>query len=143
MKPEADPISRDEWLIRLVWEDRFTDRSPIVSPNAFEPRGGHHPDTDGISLFRSDCLTSYADCLVVVGEEKRLRYGIVQVPVSLLILLALSVKAAPIASVPGHVVIPELNISDYLADKAKLTPIKKRLAEVASDNILRRPLRNA
>jgi hypothetical protein len=140
MKAETDPITPDEWLIRLVWEDRFTNRVPVISPNSFEPRAGKHPDTGGISLFRKDCLNDPADALLAIpAEEKRPRYGIVQIPVSLLAELSLSVRPDPIGAVPGHVVVPELNIVDYTADKARFTPIKLRLAEVASENILRRP----
>jgi hypothetical protein len=50
MKAETDPITEDEWLIRLVWEDRVTTRVPITSPNAFEPR---KIETDGISFYRA------------------------------------------------------------------------------------------
>ena len=46
---------------------------------------------------------------------------------------------AAIAAVPGHVVVPEINITSYLADKPRFTPIKLRLAEAASGNIVRRP----
>jgi hypothetical protein len=138
MKAETDPITEDEWLIRLVWEDRFTNRVPIISPNAFEPRGGRNPDTDGISFYRKDCLNDPAAALLAVAEEKRPRYGMVLVPVRLLTSRGFSVRPAP-DIVPGHVVVPELNITDYGADKARFTPIKLRLAEVASENIVRRP----
>ena len=53
MRPESDPSADDEWLIRLVWKDRVTNRVPVISPNAFEPR---KDETDGISFYRRDCL---------------------------------------------------------------------------------------
>jgi hypothetical protein len=136
MKAETDPITEDEWLIRLVWEDRVTSRVPIISPNAFEPR---KTETDGISFYRRACLNDPADALLPFAADKRARYAIVQIPVSLLTTLGLSVRPAPIPDVPGHVVVPEINITDYLADKAPFTPIKLRLAEAASENIIRRP----
>jgi hypothetical protein len=138
MKAETDPITEDEWLIRLIWGDRITNRVPVISPNSFEPRDGRNPDTDGISFYRRDCLSDPNDALCAVPEEKRPRYGMVLVPVSLLISIGLSVRSAP-ATVRGHVVVPELNIADYKSDKARFTPIKLRLAEVASENIIRRP----
>lgn len=138
MKAEADPITEDEWLIRLVWEDRFTNRVPVISPNSFEPREGRNPDTDGLSFYRKDCLNDPTDALLAVPEEKRPRYGMVILPVRLLTSLGLSVRPAP-AVVPGHVVVSELNITDYKSDKARFTPLKLRLAEVASENIIRRP----
>lgn len=140
MKPETDPIAEDEWLIRLVWHDRFTDRTPIISPNSFEPRTkGHHPDVDGISLFRRDCLNDPTDALLAIPEDKRSQYGIVQIPVILLADLKLSVKPSPIETVRGHVVVPEMSASAYSANKTQLKPVMLRLAEVASENIMRRP----
>jgi hypothetical protein len=136
MKPETDPITPDELLIRLVWEDRVTDKVPVISPNAFEPRKN---ETDGISFFRRDCLNDPTDALAVIAEDKRARYAIVLVPVSVLTSLDLSVKPSQIATIPGHVVVPEININDYSGDKKRFTPIKLRLAEEASNNIVRRP----
>jgi hypothetical protein len=140
MKAETDLITQDEWLIRLVWEDRVTTRVPIISPNSFEPRKN---ETDGISFYRRACLNDPADALTPFAEDKRPRYAIVQIPVSILATLGLSVHSAPIAAIPGHVVVPEINITAYMADKARFTPIKLRLAEVASENIIRRPLGTA
>lgn len=136
MKSETDPITDDEFLIRLVWGDRVTDRVPTISPNAFEPRKS---ELDGISFFRQSCLGDPIDALIPIAEEKRSRYAIVQIPVSLLTLLGLTVRPAPISAVTGHVVVPEINNDAYQADKDRFTPIKLRLAEAASANILRRP----
>lgn len=54
MKSEDDPITDDEWLLRRVRVEKFrTNKLPVVSPNAFEPRiRGRDPDGDGISLHR-------------------------------------------------------------------------------------------
>jgi hypothetical protein len=136
MKAESDSIADDERLIRLVWEDRVTNRAPIISPNAFEPR---KTETDGISFYRRECLSNPADALIPFAKDKRPRYAIVQIPVRLLTSLGLTVRLAPIPIVPGHVVVPEINIADYLADKARFAPIKLRLAETASQNIVQRP----
>lgn len=102
----------------------------------FEPRKN---ETGGISFFRRDCLNDPTDALAAIVEEKRSRYAIVLVPVSLLASLGLSVRPDRIEGVSGHVVVPEINITDYSADKARFTPIKLRLAEVASENIVHRP----
>jgi hypothetical protein len=140
MKPETDPIAADEWLLRLVIRDRFTARVPTISQNTFEPRvKGREPDTNGLSFFRRDCLNDPADALLAMPEEKRPHYGIVQVPVSMLAGLGLSVTNDPIPEVPGHVVIPELNSTDYATAPARFSTAKVRLAEVASENILLRP----
>lgn len=136
MKAETDPITSDEWLIRLVWETKLKKQGSRVAAEAFEPLPN---DTDGLSLFRRDCLRDPSDALSVVADEKRPRYGIVQIPVSLLTSLGLSVLPKPIPTVAGHVVVPELNVTAHMASKASFTPIKLKLADVASENILRRP----
>lgn len=140
MKSETDPITPDEWLIRLVFRDRFTARTPTVAASSFEPRvKGHEPDVNGLSLFRKDCLNDPADALEAMPEEKRHLYGIVQVPVAVLTELGLSVTPDRIDELPGHVVIPELNSADYAAEPSRFKVAKSRLAEVASEHILRRP----
>lgn len=135
MKPETDPIADDEWLLRRVRVERFrTDKIPIISPNAFEPRvKGRDIDSDGISLYREACVSVPTDVLATVAEDRRREYGIVRVPVSVLKALNLSVRSLPDARVLGHVVIPELNATAYDADKARFTPIKERLAIAASE----------
>lgn len=136
MKAETDPITSDEWLIRLVWETKLKKQGSRVAAEAFEPRPN---DTDGLSLFRRDCLNDLSDALSAVAVEKRPRYGIVQISYSLLTSLGLSVQLKPISTVPGHVVVPELNVTAHLASKVSFAPIKLKLADVASENILRRP----
>jgi hypothetical protein len=146
MKPETDPIADDEWLLRRVRVERFrTDKTPIISPNAFEPRlpgpKVRDPDTEGISLYRQACLASPEDVLGTVAEDKRHGYGIVRIPVSLLRTLNLTIVIRQDSRILGHVVIPELNATAYAADKAPFTPTLLRLAEAASEdaNIVRRP----
>ena len=141
MKAETDPVTPGEWLLRLVWEDRFTAKVPIISPRTFEPRTGKHPDADGLSLFREACVANPAEVLAVIAEDKRARYGIVRVPVAALGGLGLTVSASPIDTVAGHVVIPEVNSTTF-QDKAN-TPFFVRtqlaLATIASENIVRTP----
>ena len=140
MKPETEPVTPDEVLIRLVFHHRFTDRVPTISPNAFEPRvKGHHPDTDGISMFRLACVSVAEDVLAVIAEDKRPVTGIVFVPYARLVELGLSALPKRIDAVPGHVVVPELNSTDYGNDPSRFTVIKLALAETASQNIHRRP----
>jgi hypothetical protein len=136
MKAEADPITEDEWLIRLVWETKVKRQEPLIAATAFEPLPY---DTDGLSLFRLACLNDPSDALLAVAEDKRPRYAVVQIPVSLLATLGLTVRPAPIPEVRGHVVVPEINVTAYKADKARFTPIKQRLAEVAGGNVIRKP----
>jgi hypothetical protein len=143
MKPEGEPITDDEWLLRRVRIEKFrTDKVPILSPNAFEPRiKGRDPDTDGISLYRAACLSDPSEVLATVAPERRHEYGIVQVQVSFLKSLGLSVQSTPDDQIKGHVTIPELNAISYETAKARFTPIKEKLAAEASkdENVVRQP----
>lgn len=147
MKAETDPISEDEWLLRRVRVEKFrTDKLPIISPNAFEPRiKGRDPDTDGISLYRAACLADPSEVLATIVPERRHEYGIVRIPVSLLRSLHLSVQSRPDDRIRGHVVVPELNSVDYESDKSRFTSIKERLAVMASadENIVKQPTSSA
>jgi hypothetical protein len=143
MKSERDPIADDEWLLRRVRAESFrTNRSPSISPNAFEPRiKGRDPDTDGISLYRAACVSDPSEVLGTIAPERRHEYAIVRVPVTLLKSMGYTVLPKPDERIPGHVVIPELNSTDYAADKAKFTPQKLKLAVEASKeaNIIKQP----
>lgn len=134
MKDEAEPIADDEWLVRLVWSDFMKPPGITITPSAFEPKPR---ETTGISLFRLDCLQEVIQALEAIPDpEKRQRYGIVKIPISLLHELGLSAKPDPISAVTGHVIVPELNITEYKAKKAHFTPIKLSLAEAATKNVL-------
>lgn len=143
MKTEAEPISDDEWLLRRVHKMRFrTEKVPLISPTAFEPRlKGRDPDTDGISLYRAECLESVEESLETIDADKRGEHGIVRVQVKTLRAMGLDVSPIPDSRVKGHVVIPGLNSTDYAAAKAKFTPTLLSLAKAASDeeNIVLRP----
>jgi hypothetical protein len=95
MKDETDPIADDEWLLRRVRIEKFrTDKNPVISPNAFEPRiKGRDPDTDGISFYRAACLNDPSEVLATIASERRHEYGIVRISVSLLKSLQLSVQS--------------------------------------------------
>jgi hypothetical protein len=143
MKSEGDPITDDEWLLRRVRVEKFrTDKVPILSPNAFEPRvKGRDPDTDGISLYRAACLSDPSEVLATVAPERRHEYGVVRVAVSFLKSLGLSVRSTPDEPIKGHITIPELNAAAYEVAKASFTPVKEKLAVEASkdENIVRHP----
>lgn len=143
MKDEGDPITDDEWLLRRVWNKRFrTDKTPIVSPNAFEPRlTGRDRDADGISLYRAECLDDPTDILATLDPARRPETAVVRVRVSSIRSWGFSVRSKPVPEIKGHVTIPELNAGDYEADKGRFTPIKERLATEASrdENVLQHP----
>lgn len=143
MKSEAEPITDDEWLLRRVNKDRFrTAQTPLISPGAFEPRvKGRDPDVDGISFYRASCLESAEAILTSLQPPKREETGIVRMQVSSLARLELSVQPKPIPTIPGHVVIPEMNSIDYPTQKSEIGKQMLGLAEIASEdeNIVRWP----
>ena len=102
-------------LLRRVRVERFRNaKTPIISPNTFEPRcKGRDIDADGISFYRAACLASPIDILATVAPDQIPNYGIVRIPVSLLASLGLTVRISPDERIRGHVVIPELNAADY------------------------------
>ena len=148
MKLETDPITDDEWLLRRVPKDRFrTDKTPVISLNAFEPRiegpKVRDPDTDGISLYREACLTAPDVVLTTLALDKQPNYGIVRLQVAFIKSLKLTVEIKLDDRILGHVVIPEMNSMRY-EDKQIKESIKQnmlKLAEEASkiENIVREP----
>lgn len=142
MKPESSPIDDDEWLLRIVFEDRFRPDGVSLSPRTFEPREGRSPDTDGISLFRESCLDKPADVLAILPEDKKPKNGVVRIKVSLLKALGFTVEPKKDEKLPGHVVVPQLNIDDYKKNKKAFTPKLKTLADAAHANIVLRPIQS-
>lgn len=144
MKPETDPITDDEWVLRRIHRQDFSGPSlPFVSPNGFRPRTskqGRDIDTDGISLYRESCVAAPSDILVNVAADKLADQGIVRLSVRFLRSLGLTITPSPDA-IPGHVVIPQLNDAAYISAKANALALMAKLASEASkeENIVRRP----
>ena len=137
MRSEDEPVLQDESVGRLIWIDYFKPQLDlIVQPGAFEPRKN---ETDGISVFRLACLSDPRDILAIIAVEKQPKYAIAVLPVVDLSTLGLTVQPAKIETVPGHAVLPELNIVNYQADKPRCKTVQKQLAEIASRNIVHRP----
>jgi len=138
LKNEADPVTPDEFVLRLIWTTHYkAAREVVLREQAFEPRSN---ETDGISVFRVACLAIPEDALAVMAPEKRDRYALALLPVSELLLLGLTVQPSPIKSVLGHAVLPELNIVSTKADRPHWRTIQKSLAIIASKYTLRSPL---
>jgi hypothetical protein len=138
MTPESDPISLDEFVIRCVWQDYFDAALPVpVLARAFMPR---KDEVDGISVFRLACVTAAEDVLTVFAADKRAGYALVLLAVADLEKLGLTLEPAPIPAVPGHAVLPELNVVRCKADKPWCDGIRKRLAVLASQRVVRKPV---
>ena len=139
MKHESEPIAADEMLVRLVWGQYFERKMPCaVKERAFFPKEN---ETDGISVFRAACLANPEEALAVIAPAKRDLYGIVLLSVADVLNLGLSVQPAPIAELPGHAVLPELNIIAANSDRQGTSNIQQALAKLANRNVIRRPVK--
>ncbi len=79
MKPETDPVTSDEMVVRLIWEGFYkVDEILRVRPSAFNPRAN---ETGGISVFRLACMSSADQSLTAMTAEKQGRYAIALLPV--------------------------------------------------------------
>jgi len=137
MKTEDEPITDDEWLIRLVWKTRVRpDRTPIIGISSFQPRDD---EQTGISFFRLACLASPLDALNVVKEDNRDGNTIVLISVALIQKLHCTLRPDRIPQVAGHVLMPEVNPVAYRAEKQRLETLFLQLALEASDHIVRHP----
>ena len=138
MKPETDPISDDEIVLRLVWRDYFKEGDNLpVKPRAFYPRGDEH---SGISVFRAACVAGPADILAALPKaENRPRYAIAALAVADLKAFGLTVVPDQIAAVPGHAVLTELNSVGWAADKVFWQSVVEGLARLASRSIIHKP----
>lgn len=139
-KQESEEISDDEWLLRRVRRERFRpSQIPVIAPAAFEPRiKGRDPDVDGISLFREACLNSVEDLVAIVVPEKRNLEGIVRIRVGAIRAMGLTIDSRPISSIPGHVVLREVNSAALAAREDWLPAVLDDFAAIASEpaNIL-------
>jgi hypothetical protein len=136
MKAEHEPVTDDEFVLRLIWCAYYNAGLPLaVQPAAFQPRDS---EVEGISVFREACLPSPEDALRVIAPDKRSRYHVARLSVSDLAKLGLSVRPDLIDTAPGHAVIPELNAAAHAADRLASKALQKRLADLASQQIVRR-----
>jgi hypothetical protein len=116
MKAEDEPVTEDEFVLRLIHPVYYKASLDLpVQPEAFRPLDSGEA---GISVFRATCLGSPAQTLAALPEAKRPLYYIARLSVRDLRALKLSVRPDPIAAVPGHALLPELNTTDYQRDKS-------------------------
>ena len=137
IKSETEPVTPDEFVIRLIWHFNYTVGMPLpISYKAFAPK---KDEIDGISVFRAACIADPVDVLAVIDPDKRNLYCVALLNVGDIENLGLSVQSAPIDRISGHAVLPELNIVSRKADP-KLAEIQKELAILANKYIVRVPV---
>lgn len=135
--PDPLMVSCDELLMRRILDDPKQYRHGKVLHAAFMPRK-HGKDKDGISLHRRVFADAIHFKLSCTDEKIRLTCGVVDLPVSVFVHLALTVvpdtQPPTPPELPGHVAVKEIN-SDYHNDTfAEEQRIKVRgyAAELAS-----------
>lgn len=134
MKGEDEPVTPDESVIRLIWGAFLRPGEPVpVQPVAFKPRDD---ETDGISVFRLACLSDPKDALGVMAPEKRDRYAITVIPIAELLAPGLTVKPAKVDTVPGHAVLPELNITAVKSNRLWWKELQLKLVELAAKHLI-------
>lgn len=134
MKSEDEPVTEDESVIRLIWGEflRPGERAPMLSVS-FRPRDD---ETDGISVYRLACLKDPTEARLAMAPEKRNRYAIAVIPVTELTALGLSVVPSKCEPVPGHSVIPELNIAAVKANRRHWKDVELKLVDLAMRNLI-------
>lgn len=139
MKDQGAPITEEEWLLRRVHLENFDSiNPPKVSLYAFMPQvKGRCPDNTGISFYRQSFIQDIKEILAKTDETKRPKYGIVRLPVSLLISNNLVVVRDDDHEHPivlGHVVLPKINSTLYSSDKDALLPSMKLLSDFVNEH---------
>jgi hypothetical protein len=123
-------------VFRLIHKNFYKAGLPLpVQPEAFRPTNN---DGDGLSVFLDGQATP-EQALLAVPPEKRDLYYVARIPVRELQQLGLTLRDSPIGEAPGHAVIPEMNTQAYQQNKVAGKERQKKLAEVASANIIHRP----
>jgi hypothetical protein len=129
------PIGADEWVLRRVHKSRCQDGDPPVVL-----RGGFCPspeDTTGLSVYRE--VETSAEAVRAAGRKPD-EYYVVRVRVKDLQALGFSLQEEEDPDgPPGHLIIPELSLAAYEANKKALKPRQAELARRASENLVVRP----
>jgi hypothetical protein len=140
MKSERDDVAPDEWLLRRVHGQWFPKKqgNPF-SQSAFAPRDPtkNHPDHNGISLHRLDCVAAPEDVLALIeAPAKRKAFGIVRIRAQEFLKAGYTVKPDPDDNpdlskrIPGHVVIPEINTKAYYGPEVIDTELVQFVSEL-------------
>lgn len=136
MSQGESPATDSGSVYRLIHKNFYREGLPLpVQPEAFRPTDR---DSDGLSVFLEGSATP-DQALLAVPADKRHLYYVARIPALELHQLGLSLRDAPIEEAPGQAVIPEMNVQDYQRNKVAGKERQKRLAEIASANIVHRP----
>lgn len=127
------PIRVDEQLLRVITKDWYLPERPVPFGSvAFKPNKN---DVDGISLYSERFVTP-----VQLDKSRRKpgTYFVVRLRVKEILALHLSVRAN-MGDLPGHVVIPELNVRTLAENKTRTNELMVELTKLAGYNVALRP----
>lgn len=129
---QCDPISPDEYLLRRV---PFDENNKPIDPELAQPvsRLAFRPsskDVDGISLFREKFVTPEQIANLHRENSKGKECYVVRVKAKDLFDPSVGVKVIPnkIDALPGHALIPEINIGYKLNKEAKRSCVDLQIA---------------
>jgi len=135
-KGEHDPVTEDEFVLRRIHKNNYKpQQNPPVLRVAFEPKDEDH---DGLSFHRR--LFVSAEDLGFSGRKPG-EYYVASFSVAILrgpdYQLTINPAPHPDPTEPrGHCVIPQLSIDHLEADAEKSKSIQRKLAKLASANIV-------
>jgi hypothetical protein len=137
MSAGGEPMVQvDGSVLRRIHKNFYKEGLELpIQLEAFRPT---KDDLDGLSVFLAAEATP-EQTLAVVPPAKRPLYYVASIPIQDLRQLGLTLLPHPIEEAPGHAVIPEMNLETYNRDKAAGKELQKKLAEIASRNIVLRP----
>jgi len=128
-----DPILPSEYVLRRIHPNNFNPEQPTpILRCEFEPKPR---DQEGISLYREKILSAAE--LANAGKNPRIYY-VARILVQDLLAMGLSVVPTP-GPLDGHVSIPELSYQQFKNDKNRSKDLQRRLAVLASRDIVLRP----
>jgi hypothetical protein len=127
------PLQPGEILLRRVHRTQM--QSGSLGRGVYTP---NQSDTDGLSLYRLADVSPQR--LKESAAKPADEYAVVGLRVADVLAEGLSVVRVPDQSphaLPGHCLIPELNIRDYSADKTRFIPIQHALLQktIAEDQL--------
>jgi len=136
MTSESDKVER--FILRRVSDKHYTPGNPIeIQPLAFRPSSS---DTDGLSVYFEQSEGGISPEQLVFDARPGRRFCVVRLSIRDLEQLGLSVVADPIIDgLPGHALIPEINVNSYQTKKQAMKEVTIKLAELATQGIVLTP----
>jgi hypothetical protein len=137
MSEGASPIGPNERVLRRIFVGQGCfekDKAPPVQRGAFIPSPR---DVDGLSFYLESIIS--APEVAAAAEKPAACYVVASLKAGDLYALGLTlVPTQDPHDLPGHIISPEINSTTYndSTQKPKIKEISKKLAEIASHNIV-------